>query len=234
VTRQAPAGWYADPGEPGQLRWWDGATWAADTVAPDAGAEHAQDPAPAAPAPAPAAPAPAAPAPAAPAPEGAASAAPPATATRRPGTVWIWAAIVASVLPLYTGVFLDPAAAVRGIGGSGSTLTPAGAIVVALAALVIVDVALVAAALLFAWLDHRTLRRRGVEAPFGWGWAVLAFALTLGVYVVGRTVVVHRRTGRGLAPLWGWLAATLIGLVVFTVWVSLFSAAAWTAITTAR
>ncbi|MCO7204607.1 DUF2510 domain-containing protein, partial [Microbacterium sp. CnD16-F] len=34
MSRQAPAGWYPDPGEPDQLRWWDGTEWATDTVAP--------------------------------------------------------------------------------------------------------------------------------------------------------------------------------------------------------
>lgn len=27
-TRQAPAGWYPNPNEPGRLRWWDGTRWA--------------------------------------------------------------------------------------------------------------------------------------------------------------------------------------------------------------
>ncbi|CAL4859203.1 DUF2510 domain-containing protein [Microbacterium sp. MM2322] len=207
MSRQAPAGWYADPGEPGQLRWWDGTDWATDTVAPAAGeaVADAPDPAPAAVAAAPA----------------------------RPGTVWIWAAIAASALPLYTGVFLDAAAFAR-LGGPSSGLTPAGGIVAGLASLIVVDLVLVAFAVLFAWLDHRTLRRRGIEAPFAWGWSALAAVLTLGVYVVGRTVIVHRRTGRGLAPLWAWLAVTLVGLVVFAVWITAFSDAAWVAVTTSR
>ncbi|WP_413355222.1 DUF2510 domain-containing protein [Microbacterium sp. 1P06AB] len=205
MTRQAPAGWYADPGEPGQLRWWDGSDWATDTVAPqNAAPTPAAAPAPQVPSPAPA-------------------------SRLRPGTVWIWLAIVASVLPLYTGVFFDAASLAR-IDG----LTPSGGIAAGLVLLVAVDLVLVAIAVLFAWLDRRALRRRGIDAPFAWGWAALAFVATLGVYVVGRSVVVRRRTGRGLAPLWGWLAATLLGLVVFAAWVTVFSDAAWTAVTTAR
>lgn len=207
MTRQAPAGWYADPGEPGQLRWWDGTDWATDTVAP-------QDPAPA-PAATPA-----------PAPQPPTS---PRTSRVRGGTVWIWLAIAASVLPLYTGVFFDAASLSRIEG-----LTPSGGLTAGVALLLAVDLALVASAVVFAWLDRRALRRRGVDEPFAWGWAALAFVATLGVYVVGRSVVVHRRTGRGLAPLWVWLAATLLGLVVFAVWVTVFSDAAWNAVTTAR
>ncbi|MFJ6678774.1 DUF2510 domain-containing protein [Microbacterium sp. NPDC091382] len=207
MTRQAPAGWYADPGEPGQLRWWNGTEWATDTVAP-------QD---AAPAPA-AAPAPVPP----PAPTS-------RTSRGGAGTVWIWLAIAAAVLPLYAEVFFD-----AGSLGRIEGLTPSGGITAGLVLLIALDLVLVAFAVLFAWLDRRALRRRGIEAPFAWVWAALAFVATLGVYVIGRSVVVHRRTGRGLAPVWVWLALTLVGLVVFAAWVTTFSDAAWNAVTTAR
>ncbi|MDT3315387.1 DUF2510 domain-containing protein [Microbacterium sp. KSW4-11] len=216
MSRQAPAGWYPDPGEPDQLRWWDGTEWATDTVAPRTPVA-VDDPEPA-PAPSPR-----------PAPEPA-----PAPGAARAGTVWIWAAIAASVLPLYTGAFLDMEAVARLFGEASGALTPAGWIVAGLSLLVVVDLVLVALAVLFARLDHRALRRRGIPSPFGWGWAVLAFVATLGVYVAGRTFVVHRETGRGLAPFWGWLIATAVGLVVFAVWITLFSDAAWEAVTTAR
>ena len=218
MSRQAPAGWYPDPGEPDQLRWWDGTEWATDTVAPRTPVA-VDDPEPAAtssPNPAPA------PTPA------------PAPGAARAGTVWIWAAIAASVLPLYIGAFLDMEAVARLFGEASAALTPAGWIVAGLSLLVVVDLVLVALAVLFARLDHRALRRRGIPSPFGWGWAALAFVATLGVYVAGRTFVVHRETGRGLAPFWGWLVATAVGLVVFAVWITLFSNAAWEAVTTAR
>lgn len=47
-----------------------------------------------------------------------------------------------------------------------------------------------------AFFDWRTLRNRGIDRPFPWPWAFLSL-----VYVIGRSVVVKRRTGRGLAPL---------------------------------
>ncbi|MFI8633647.1 DUF2510 domain-containing protein [Microbacterium sp. NPDC077663] len=249
MSPQAPAGWYPDPGEPDQLRWWDGTEWASDTVAPrtPVAVEDAAAPAPApasasAPAPAPAsAPAPAAPvAPAAPAAAPvhetapAAAPAPGPAASPRPGTVWIWAAIAASALPLYTGFLLDGEAVARLLGEASTALTPAGWIVAGLSLLLLVDAILVALAVVFARLDHRALRRRGIASPFGWGWAVLAFVVTLGVYVAGRTFVVHRATGRGLAPFWGWLIASVVGLVVFTAWIVGFSDAAWQTVTAAH
>ena len=79
--------------------------------------------------------------------------------------------------------------------------------------------------------DARALRRRGIERPFGWGWAVLVFVATLGVYIVGRTVVVRRRTGRGWAPLWGWLAALVFGLAALSLWLSVVVDALWRSVT---
>jgi hypothetical protein len=63
---------------------------------------------------------------------------------------------------------------------------------------------------LLAWLDHRTLRARGLERPFSWAWALLG-AL---VYLVGRSVVVHRRVGGSAAPLWLYLGLTVLGSIV--------------------
>ena len=48
----------------------------------------------------------------------------------------------------------------------------------------------------FAYRDSRELKARGMDRPFGWGWGFIPL-----VYLIGRTVVVHSRTGKGLAPL---------------------------------
>ncbi|GAB2980601.1 DUF2510 domain-containing protein [Frigoribacterium salinisoli] len=61
---------------------------------------------------------------------------------------------------------------------------------------------------LFAWFDHKALRQRGVVAPFHWAYAFIPVTL---VYVIGRTVVLRRRVGRGSAPLW-----VLVGILVVT------------------
>ena len=71
-----------------------------------------------------------------------------------------------------------------------------------------VGVLLWALYVVLALLDYRALRARGVPRPFHWAWAFLN-AL---VYIIGRTVVVRRRTGAGFAPLWVNIAALLIAI----------------------
>lgn len=60
-----------------------------------------------------------------------------------------------------------------------------------------------------AYLDSRELKNRGVPAPFGWGWGFIPI-----VYVIGRSVVVHSRTGTGLTPLWVWIGCTVLSYAV--------------------
>jgi hypothetical protein len=50
----------------------------------------------------------------------------------------------------------------------------------------------------FSFLDRRELLARGFVRPFPWAWSFLSSL----VYVIGRSVVVHRRSGRGYAPMW--------------------------------
>lgn len=61
-----------------------------------------------------------------------------------------------------------------------------------------------------AYLDWRALGRIGVVRPFHWAWAFL----TAIVYVIGRSVVVRRRIGKGLLPIWILIAVYVIYIVV--------------------
>ncbi len=61
-----------------------------------------------------------------------------------------------------------------------------------------------------AFFDWRQLGRDGFAAPFHWAWVLLSS----GLYVIGRSVIVRRRAGRGLAPIWVWAAIVLVALVV--------------------
>ncbi len=70
-------------------------------------------------------------------------------------------------------------------------------------------------------LDHRELLRRGVPRPFHWAWGFLEAPI---VYMIGRSVVVKRRTGGGLGPLWlfiGLEVAAFIYSIVLVVIVSI-------------
>jgi hypothetical protein len=67
----------------------------------------------------------------------------------------------------------------------------------------------------FAYRDRAELLRRGVPKPFHWAFAFI----NAPVYTIGRAVVVHRRTGRGHAPLWaeiGYIVASFVvtGVIV--------------------
>ena len=195
----AAAGWY--PVAPGsaQQRWWDGTRWT----------DHVYDPATATPAAA-----------------TSVSTVPLRAAEGvKPSTVWFWLlAVGAPVLQsldlipasFWVNSFLganfdDPSAII------GAELNPAYFV------LLLCGFAIYAFCIVFAALDWRELKARGVPQPFHWAWSFFVFAVGIPVvYVIGRTVVVRRRTGSGVAPLWvfvGLEVATFIVSIVFAVYV---------------
>ncbi|HEY9425474.1 MAG TPA: DUF2510 domain-containing protein, partial [Microterricola sp.] len=68
--------------------------------------------------------------------------------------------------------------------------------------------------IVLAVLDWRWLGQQGYPRRFHWAWAILSNL----VYVIGRSVVVKRQAGRGLAPMWATLAVSLLSLVLIIVW----------------
>ena len=62
----------------------------------------------------------------------------------------------------------------------------------------------------------RRLRATGFERPFPWPWAFFSLISGVGVlvYVIGRTVLVRRRSGHGVAPLVVAIAIVVIGIVL--------------------
>ncbi|SOE70474.1 Protein of unknown function [Salinibacterium xinjiangense] len=70
---------------------------------------------------------------------------------------------------------------------------------------------------LFAFLDRKALIERGVPRPFHWAWTFLSSP----AYAIGRSVIVRRRTGRGIAPMWAAIAMYAVSLVVSVVWMGL-------------
>jgi hypothetical protein len=69
---------------------------------------------------------------------------------------------------------------------------------------------LYALSVLFAFLDRRVLLQRGFERPFHWAWTFLGSA----VYVIGRSVIVRRRSGNGLLPIWVYIGVFVVTLIV--------------------
>lgn len=198
----APAGWYPDPvGAPGQ-RWWDGTQW---TAHPQGAVPPAATPtyAPAAPY----------------APFGML----PKVAVET-NTVWVWLAVAASAVPFFTLFLIDWNGYVDAITRSVSGPAYASTLIqwqLHTLAVSLVSWAAMALFIVFAWLDWRELRRRGVPGPFHWAWSFFALAWPgAAVYMIGRTVVLRRRTvSGGWAPLWVWIGVTVGGYLITFVWV---------------
>lgn len=181
----APAGWYPDPADAATVRWWDGAQWTGYQ-------QRALAPAYAA--------------------------APRLDALPRvdvnTNTVWIWLAIVVSFLPTLSLFVFTPGAYLNEIMGPDVTAEFLRIQAVSLG-LSVLGWLVMAAYIVFSWLDHRELRQRGVFEPFHWAWAFLGLI----VYVIGRAVVLRRRTeSGGWAPLWVFSLLTILSLVAIGAW----------------
>lgn len=77
-------------------------------------------------------------------------------------------------------------------------------------ATLVIGIIVYAGSVVLAYFDQRKLERDGFERPFLWAWAFLGGS----VYVVGRSIIVHRRAGRGLAPIWVWIAVAVVSVVI--------------------
>ena len=189
----APAGWYPVAAGSPQQRWWDGARWTEHVYGPTTPSVQASVVG-------------STPAAALRAPEGV-----------KPGTAWFWLlAVGAPVLALLelipTSIYLSQlmaGAATNPASIAANEFSPA-YLLVALSGWFIYAVCIV-----FGWLDWRELKARGIPKPFHWAWSF--FVLAVGwpaVYVIGRTVIVKRRTGSGMAPLWVFIGLQVVTFVV--------------------
>jgi hypothetical protein len=72
---------------------------------------------------------------------------------------------------------------------------------------------LFAAAILLIVLDWRALNKASVPRPFHWAWG---FFMIIGapVYMIGRSIVVRRRTGSGLAPMFVNLGLIVVNFAI--------------------
>ncbi len=198
----APAGWYPVSSGSAQLRWWDGTRWTEHVYGPPAAAvmqpELVQ-------------------------PAGAEfGAVGQVTALRapdgtKPNTSWFW--LMAIGVPVLTVLNLIPVSIYIDQVISGSAAGPAALAAItfgpAFALTLLSSWFIYAVCIVFALLDWRELRARDVPSPFHWAWSF--FVLAIGwpvVYVIGRTVIVRRRTGGGLAPLWVFIGLEVVAFIV--------------------
>lgn len=190
------AGWYPDPDNASQSRWWNGVAWTENRT------EYV-GPMPAA------------------TPASYSMNASPLTAPEGTpwNTVWIWLIIFVPYIPT-AGIFLvdwpsmlsftySPMSS--GMATLGILASPA-YLLTSLGGFVVYGLAV-----WFAYLDYRELERRSVPRPFHWAWTFLSS----GVYPIGRSVIVRRRTGRGISPMWVTIALMVLSFIfsiAFSVW----------------
>jgi hypothetical protein len=135
----------------------------------------------------------------------------------KPYTAWIWLIALLPILQQFRLLFIDYAGIAaqtldsRYSGSGSSTSSIAVAMSPANLPFTVLGWFIYAACVVFAYLDFRALRQRGVPRPFHWAWTFLYSP----VYVIGRSVVIRRRTGSGIAPMW--VAIAGIGLSVVAV-----------------
>ena len=175
------AGWYPDPDDGTRSRWWNGAAWT------DSRSDFQAPIAPVAPMP----------------PVVPSSYSMNSTSLRAPAgtpwnTVWIWLVVV---LPYVSslGIFFIDWSSVFDISRATSKTAMLG-LILSPGYLFAVFGGIIAYGLSawFAYLDYRELGRRGIPRPFHWAFAFISYA----VYPIGRSVVVRKRTGRGISPMW--------------------------------
>jgi len=222
------AGWYPDPAGQGRIQWWDGSRWTEHFAEPAVQPEQPSAPAYGAGAPAYGQTSPT---------YGAAPAATPyaaqpyspadpynvmaqkltAPAGTRAGTPFIWALAALPVVSLVSTVIswltiddqIDTA-----LSADAPLFTGADAVSFGVSFLV------AALSILFGVLDHRALVRAGVPKPFHWAWIFFAL-INVPVYIIGRSVIVRRRTGSGLAPMFLFLALWVATFIVSAIFAAL-------------
>ena len=191
VTPSVPAGWYPDPAGTPRQRWWDGTSWTENYTEPTAASQPYT-------------------------PNAAAESAQ-APAGIAVYTPFIWLIALLPLLPLlalltidWGSIFrfdpYDPASAATST--LGIFFSP-GYLIAVFGGFIIYGLNA-----FFAFRDFSYLASVGIVRPFHWAWTFLSSV----VYVIGRSVVVGRRTGGlGKAPMW-----VAIGSVVFSFIVSIF------------
>jgi hypothetical protein len=125
--------------------------------------------------------------------------------------VYTWSIWAIALLPLLAtaGLLVLPMPSLSGIFDASADPLPSSADLNGLLRNLL-SLTIYAASVALALHDRRALLRAGYVRPFHWAWAFLY----AGVYVVGRSIIVQRRIGRGLTPIWVWAGVSVLGLIV--------------------
>lgn len=180
-TPPVPAGWYPDPENPAQGRFWDGVAWTELRHQPGT-----------------------------PIPPSPPLKAPPGTPWNTP---WIWLIVLLPVLPSLLLLFvpwgsmfdIDVSNPYSGMSSSFAVFASPFYWVA-----VVLGYAIYGFSVFFAYRDVKELTARGVPKPFHWAFCFIGGV----VYAIGRSVVVHRRTGDGYQPIWAAVAVVVVSIAV--------------------
>ncbi len=144
-------------------------------------------------------------------------------------TVWVWLMVFLPLLSLLGVVIFDWSSYFRdafyaGVysydSGPASMAGTNAATALITVVTSVVSIVVSALTVLFAFLDWRQLRARGVDRPFHWAFSFFVLAIGSGlVYIIGRGVILRRRTGSGLAPIWASIAVNVAVVIAFIVWI---------------
>lgn len=178
------AGWYPDPSGGAGTRWWDGVRWT-ELVAPSDGSHPVATVAPDRPR------------------------LDPTTLIYGP-LIWLIVLLPPVIWPF--SLMYRPTIRVIEVGPAGTpSVDPASIYTPHYIALLAASFVLYGISVVLAWGDDRRLTRVGVVRPFHWAWSFLSSP----VYVIGRSVIVRRvAPGRGLWPVWVFIAIEVVGLVL--------------------
>jgi len=187
-----PPGWYDEGTGSGQMRWWSGAEWTEHVAVPAAGPGAMIAPV-----------------------------RPALPADRPVYSVWIWLIVLLPLLSYISVLFYRPDFSYLSSSDYlndpqafqahyfASIFTP-GYVVLLLSGWLSYGLMVV-----FAWRDVVWLGKQGVVRPFHWAWTFL----NAWVYIIGRSVIVYGvARPRGRAPIWVFIAVTVLGFVISLIW----------------
>ncbi|GAA4675980.1 DUF2510 domain-containing protein [Frondihabitans cladoniiphilus] len=133
-----------------------------------------------------------------------------------PGTpvygLFIWLITLLPLLALPLSLTYTPTIKVERLGpGTAPTLDPMSIYTPQYLAILGTGFLLYGITVVLAFADRRRLTHVGVTRPFHWAWAFLTYP----VYLIGRSVIVHKvARPRGLWPVWVFFATEVISIVL--------------------